>query len=66
MDLPIIRLNGDYASMTKQNSVVMEFDYQGHGQHITGYTDSKWQGDSSASYPKKNKLNTVASEIHST
>lgn len=52
--LPVIRLTGDFDSMSGDDSVVMEFDYNDGIQHITGYTDSHWQGDSSQAYPKKN------------
>ena len=53
-NLPVISLTGDFASMTKDNSVLMGFDYRNGQQHITGYTDSKWQGDSSVNFPAKN------------
>ena len=57
--LPRVELIGDFASMTKYNSVIMQFKYTNGEQVVEGYSDTKWQGQSSLGFPAKNlKLKT--------
>lgn len=49
-DLPIINLTGDVSTMTKEQSVTLEYIYG----DLTGTLTCKWQGSSSLAYPKKN------------
>lgn len=51
--LPHIYLNGDTSSMTKDNKVVLRFDFANFDNHVTGYAQTCWQGDSSTRWPKK-------------
>lgn len=53
-DLPIVSLVGNIDGMSKDQSKLMKFDYWNGTQHIEGYSDTKWQGDSSLNLPKKN------------
>lgn len=52
--LPIVNLTGDVSSMTKDNSVVMQFEFRDNNHIVKGFSKTKWQGDSSLKYPKKN------------
>ncbi|WP_435403941.1 CotH kinase family protein [Lactiplantibacillus plantarum] len=51
--LPHIYLNGDTSSMTKDNKVVLRFDFANFNNHVSGYAQTCWQGDSSIRWPKK-------------
>lgn len=53
-DIPIVSLFGDISGMNKDEYKLLRFDYQNGNQHITGYADTKWQGDSSLNFAKKN------------
>ncbi|WP_271900751.1 CotH kinase family protein [Limosilactobacillus reuteri] len=53
-DLPIVSLVGNVDGMSKDQSKLMKFDYWNGNQHIEGYSDTKWQGDSSLNFDKKN------------
>ena len=48
--LPVLRLTGDAAAMTKDHAVTLQYRYQGREGNCT----VKWQGTSSLAYPKKN------------
>lgn len=48
--LPVLYLNGDTTSMTKDNAVSMDYQYKDR----SGTCTVKWQGNSSLAYPKKN------------
>ena len=48
--LPILYLNGNTASMTKDNAVTLDYIYGDK----TGTATVKWQGSGSIAYPKKN------------
>lgn len=52
--LPTINLTGDFDSIDGDNSRIFQFDYVNGQQHLTGFTDTKWQGGSSQSFPAKN------------
>lgn len=52
--LPIVNLTGDVTKMTKKNSVTMEFEFRENNRIVKGFSKTKWQGDSSLKYPKKN------------
>lgn len=51
--LPIVKLTGDTSLMSKDQKVMLQFELNDHGRVITGYSNTKWQGDSSLKYPKK-------------
>ena len=53
-DLPIISLVGNTDGMNKDTFKLLKFDYWNGNQHIEGFADTKWQGDSSLNLPKKN------------
>jgi hypothetical protein len=53
-DLPFISLVGNVDGMSKDQSKLMKFDYWNGTQHIEGYSETKWQGDSSLNFDKKN------------
>lgn len=53
-DLPIVNLVGNTDGMSKDKYKLMKFDYWNGNQHIEGYADTKWQGDSSLNFDKKN------------
>lgn len=53
-DLPIVNLVGNTDDMSKDKFKLLKFDYWNGNQHIEGYADTKWQGDSSLNLPKKN------------
>lgn len=53
-DLPIVNLVGNTDDMSKDKSKLLKFDYWNGNQHIEGYADTKWQGDSSLNFDKKN------------
>lgn len=48
--VPVLYLNGDVSTMTKENPVNLSYIYQDR----TGMAEVKWQGASSLIYPKKN------------
>lgn len=48
--LPVLNLNGDVSTMTKDNAVDLTYVYGDR----SGTASVKWQGSSSLSYPKKN------------
>lgn len=48
--LPVLALTGDVSSMTKDNSVTLNYVYGDR----SGTASVKWQGSSSLAYPKKN------------
>ena len=49
-NLPILSLDGDVSTMTKDNAVDLAYRYDGK----SGTCSVKWQGSSSLAYPKKN------------
>lgn len=51
--LPIVYLTGDVSQMSKDQKVMLQFEFRDHDRVISGYSETKWQGDSSLSYPKK-------------
>lgn len=51
--LPIVKLTGDTSLMNKDTKVMLQFEFNDHGRVVTGYSKTKWQGDSSLKYPKK-------------
>lgn len=51
--LPIVKLTGDVSQMNKDQKVMLHFEFNDHGRVVTGYSNTKWQGDSSLGYPKK-------------
>lgn len=56
--LPIVELNdvsspNAVSQMTDTNQVILDFKLHRNGKVITGYTQSKWQGNSSVSFDKK-------------
>lgn len=51
--LPIVKLTGDVSQMSKDQKVMLQFEFNDHGRVVTGYSKTKWQGDSSLHYPKK-------------
>ncbi|MDN7038144.1 CotH kinase family protein [Lactiplantibacillus plantarum] len=54
LTLPTVKLYGKFDTMTDKIHVTMRFQFSDHGRTITGYSDTKWQGDSSLRFPKKN------------
>lgn len=48
--LPVLRVTGDTASMTKDNAVTLDYVYG----TLSGSCTMKWQGSSSIKWPKKN------------
>lgn len=54
LTLPTVKLYGKFENMTGDTSVTMQFKFNDHGRIIEGYSDTKWQGDSSLRFPKKN------------
>lgn len=53
-DLPIVNLVGNTDDISKDKYKLLKFDYWNGNQHIEGYADTKWQGDSSLNFDKKN------------
>lgn len=52
--LPHMELTGDVKNMSKNNKVTLQFKFTDHTRVVNGYSVTKWQGDSSIAYPKKN------------
>lgn len=50
--LPILYLNGDVSTMTKETAVDMTYSFEEND--MSGTASVKWQGSSSLAYPKKN------------
>lgn len=51
--IPEIRLTGDITNMSKQEKKVLHFQFIRSGEILSGYADTKWQGDSSSTWDKK-------------
>lgn len=51
--LPIVKLTGDTSLMNGNTKAMLKFEFNDHGRVVTGYSNTKWQGDSSLHYPKK-------------
>ena len=52
--IPVVTLTGDASQMTGHVASNLQFDFNDGEQDVTGYVKTKWQGDSSQNYPKKN------------
>jgi hypothetical protein len=52
--LPRVYLIGDTSAMTHDKSVSMKIEFLNGNQRFTGYSKTKWQGDSSLQWDKKN------------
>ncbi|KEP87902.1 hypothetical protein X279_05070 [Oenococcus oeni IOEB_0501] len=53
-DLPRVDLTGDTTAMTGDVAVPLQFRFRDGQQDVSAYVSTKWQGDTSQSYPKKN------------
>ena len=51
--LPHVDLIGNTTSMSKDKAVTLQFKFTDNIRTISGYSVTKWQGDSSLYYPKK-------------
>lgn len=52
--LPVLRLTGDTSTMTKDKAVTLDAEYTDGVRSFKCKAKTKWQGQSSLSYPKKN------------
>ena len=53
-DIPKVFFYGDISTMSKSQSVDLDFEYKSKTATYKGVATTKWQGSSSLSYPKKN------------
>lgn len=53
-DLPRVDLTGDTTAMTGDVAVPLQFRFRDGQQDVLAYASTKWQGDTSQGYPKKN------------